>query len=93
MRTKALGCPETTAHDDPAKLHRVVSLYFVTESAKKAGLRLIDIYLESADFPAAAWLGDRLLGWHPTLDDDRPKVLFRAAIAHHLAGDDERAKS
>src|SRR5688572_1740506 len=74
------------AHDDPAQLHRVVSLYFVTDSAKRAGMRLIDIYLEGADFPAAAWLGDRLLGWHPTLDDDRPKVLFRTAIAYHLSG-------
>src|SRR5688572_27272678 len=81
------------AHDDPAQLHRVVALYFVTDSAKRAGVRLIDIYLESADFPAAAWLGDRLLGWHPTLDDDRPKVLFRTAIAYHLSGDDNGARA
>src|SRR5688572_23801702 len=69
------------AADEPARLHRVVSLYFVTESAKRAAVRLSDIYLESADFPAAAWLGDRMLGWHPSLsDDERARFLFRAAL-------------
>src|SRR5687768_6384640 len=80
------------ARDDAAQLHRIVALYFVTESAKHAGLRLMDIYLEGADFPAAAWLGDRLLGWHPTLEADRPKILFRTAIAHHLAGNDDASR-
>jgi outer membrane protein assembly factor BamB len=79
------------AHDDLAKLHRVFSLYFVTESAKRAATRLIDLYLERGEFAAAAWLGDRLLAWHPSLNDDRPKLLYRTAMAYHLAGNDDQA--
>lgn len=81
------------AGDDPAKLHRIVSLYFVTQSSTKAALRLMDLNLESADFPAAAWLGERMLAWHPALDDQRPRFLYRTALACHLAGEDAQAKA
>lgn len=81
------------AGDNLAKLHRVVALYFVTESSKKAALRLIDLYLESADFAAAAWLGDRMLAWHPSLDEQRARLLYRTALAQHLSGDDAQANA
>src|SRR5256885_11699931 len=57
--------------DDPATLHKVTSLYFVTDAAKQAALRLIDLYIENGDFAAAAWTGDRLLGLHPNLQAER----------------------
>jgi len=72
--------------DDRAILHRVFDTYFPTDSARDAGIRLIDLYLESGDFAAAAWLGHRLLAWHPNLSDLRPQVIFRTALAHHLGG-------
>lgn len=81
------------AHDDPAQLHRVFSVYFVTNSALRAGVRLIDIYLERGEFAAAAWLGDRLLTWHPYLNDERPKVLYRTSLAYHLSGNPPQAQA
>ena len=58
--------------------------YFVTESGKKAGMRLMDLYLEAGEFPAAAWMGDWLLKSHPNLVVERPAVLYRTAVAYHL---------
>ncbi len=77
--------------DDLRTLHEVFASYFVTESGKLAGLRMIDLYLESGEFPAAASICDRLLERHPNLVVERPKVLFRAVIAHHMMGDDASA--
>lgn len=77
---------------DLVEMHKVFYRYFVTEAAKSAGLRLIDVNLERGEFQAAARLADELLNWHPTLDADRPTVLYRAGLAHRLAGDDARAK-
>lgn len=82
-----------TAGDDLAHLRRVMNLYFVTESAKKAGLRQIDLYLERGEFSAAAWTANRLLEFHPGLEQDRPRLLFRAALASNLAGDIARAQT
>jgi outer membrane protein assembly factor BamB len=79
------------AGDDPAKLHGVFSLHFVTDAAKRAGLRLMDIYIERGEFSAAGWIGERMLDWHPSLDDERAAVLYRTALAYQLAGDGERA--
>ncbi len=67
-------------------LHDILSRYFVTESAKQAGMRLMGLYLESGEFMAATWIGQRLLQWHPNLGADRPRVLFQTAVALHLAG-------
>lgn len=72
--------------DDFAGFHRVYSRYFVTDAGKAAGLRLMALYLEAGEFPAAAWLGDRLLNWHPNLTVERPDVLYRTSLAYHLAG-------
>ena len=52
---------------------RFAPLYFVTESGKAASLRLMDVYIELGEFPAAAWIGDRLLQWHPNLIAERPE--------------------
>ena len=72
--------------DDSFALHEVLRLYFVTESGKAAALRLIDEKLERGEFSGAAWLGDELLNLHPNLLAERPAVLFRTALAYHLAG-------
>lgn len=79
------------APDDPATLHRVCKLYFVTDTAKSAGIKLLDVQILGGEFASAAWLADRLLSLHPGLGDDRPAVLYRAAIAHHFAGNAEQA--
>src|SRR5687768_1695536 len=81
------------APDDVSALHRVCALYFVTEAAKSAGMRLVEVYLEAGEFPAAAWLGDRLATWHPSVDDERPMLLYRTALAYHLAGDKTSAQA
>lgn len=82
-----------SANDDPAKLRQVLQLYLPTDQAKRAGIRLIDLHLEQGEFAAAAWLGDHLLANHPDLDQDRPLLLYRTALAYHLAGDADRAGS
>jgi len=83
---------EGAKRDDYETLHKVFSLYFATDSGKKAGMRLIDLYLENGDFAAAAWMADRLLAFQPDLAIERPRVLYRAALAYHLGGDEKRAQ-
>lgn len=77
---------------DEAPLHRVLERYFVTDAAKVAGLRLIDMFLESGEYTAAAQVADRLLAWHPNITVERPGLLLRAALAYHLSGDAVTAK-
>lgn len=72
--------------DDFAALKQVENRYFATESGKTAAIRLMDLYLEAGEFDAAAWEGDRLLDWHPNLLVERPKVLYRTALAYHMSG-------
>ena len=72
---------------DLAALRNIFWNYFVTDAGKTAGIRLMDNYLESGDFRAAAWTGDRLLTLHPGLATDRSMVLYRTAIAFYWAGD------
>lgn len=81
----------TAGRDDYATLNSVYQRFFVTDAGKNAGLRLIDLYLESGEFPAAAWLGDRLLQWHPTIGPEKPAVLYRVAVAYNLSGDKAKA--
>lgn len=76
---------------DFESLHTILSLYFVTDSAKQAGLQLVELYFESGDFAAAARIGDELLTWHPTLTAERPGLLFRVSLAYHLCGDEKRS--
>ncbi|WP_428939965.1 PQQ-binding-like beta-propeller repeat protein [Fontivita pretiosa] len=80
-----------SAGDDLGQLHRVLAHYFVTDAAKQAAMRMIELYLERGEFPAAAWTADRLLRWHPATGADRPALLYRAAMAYHLAGDRQQA--
>jgi len=75
-----------------AKLHQVFSLYFPTESGKSAGIALMDAYFELGDYAAVSQIGQRLLRWHPDLTAQRPMVLYRAALAEKLCGDDESAQ-
>ena len=79
--------------DDAAALNHIVQRYFLTEAAKKAALRLMELYIENGEFSAAAWLGQRLLLTHPSLAGDEPTVLFRTALAQHMAGNDDAAKT
>src|SRR5204863_4973 len=72
----AAGILEQAGRGANAALQKIFSLYFVTDSGKQAGLRLIDLYLESGEFAAAARIGERLLQGHPTIEAQRPMVLF-----------------
>jgi outer membrane protein assembly factor BamB/tetratricopeptide (TPR) repeat protein len=77
---------EQARRDDLAALHKIFSFYFATDTAKVAGQRLMDLYIETGEFSAASWIGDRLLDLHPNLAAERAGVLFRTALAYHLAG-------
>ncbi|MDB5303459.1 MAG: bamB 4 [Phycisphaerales bacterium] len=92
FETPAAAMLENARPGDAAALNKVYSVYFVTESGKQAAIRLIDLYLERGEFPAAAWLGDRLLTLHPGLLTERPGTLYRTALAYYYAGDPVRAK-
>ncbi|HEX4795155.1 MAG TPA: PQQ-binding-like beta-propeller repeat protein [Humisphaera sp.] len=72
--------------DDSAALNQVYNLYFVTDAGKQAGIRLMDLYTEAGEFPAAAWIGDHLLAIHPNLAAERAAVLYRTALAYHFSG-------
>jgi len=84
---------EGTRGDDLLPLHQVFSRYFVTDAGKQAGIRLMDHDLESGEFRSAASIGDRLLQWHPNILAERGAILYRTAIAFHLAGDDADASA
>ena len=75
------------APDDYETLDAVFKNYFITESGKQAGLRLIDLHLEEGDFAAASWIGDRLLEWYPVeqLVVERPRLLYRARYLDRIA--------
>ena len=88
----AAAMVEQSRRDDLITLNQVFSKYFITDAAKNAGLRLIELNSERGEFLAAAEKGDRLLERHPTIAPERPAVLFRTAMAYHLAGDDARAR-
>lgn len=83
---------ESARPDDLYTLHQVFSRYFVTDSGKQAGMRLIDHYLEGGEFRAAASIADKLVQCHPNVVAEKPGLLYRAAIACHLGGDDAGAK-
>lgn len=86
---------DAAAPDDLNALNGVLENYFITESGKAAGLRLIDLHMEAGEFDAAARIGDLLLDYYPGdhLLVERPRVLFRTAVAHHFCGDDKAAQA
>ena len=84
---------EQARGDDLFTLQQVFSKYFVTNSGKAAGIRLMDHYIEAGEFRAAAAIGERLLKWHPSILADRAALMYRMSIAYHLGGDDADAKS
>lgn len=89
--TAAQAILDQAPADETQALHRAANLFFVTDTAKAAALRLIDLQIQNGEFAAAAWLGDRLLQWHPNLETERPAVLYRVAIAHRLLGNNDLA--
>ena len=88
---KAAELLDQAKRDDAGALHEVYDRYFVTDSARKAGLQLIDLYMEMGEFAGAAQVGQRLLEMHPSLGDDEAIVLFGTANALHLCGNDAAA--
>jgi outer membrane protein assembly factor BamB len=78
---------------DMSRLHEVFSLYFVTDTAKTAGITMMDNYFEQGDYAAVAQIGHRLLDWHPNLLAERPMVLYRTALAEKLCGDITAARA
>ena len=83
---------EQAKPEDLYTLHQIFSRFFATDTGKSAGVRLMDFYLEDGEFRAAASIGDRLLEWHPNIIAERGGILFRTAIAYHLAADDATAQ-
>lgn len=84
---------DSAGPEDRTAMQSILSRYFATDTAKVAGIRLMDLYFEAGEFPASAWLGELLLAQHPNLIIERPRVMYRCALAYHMAGDEERAKS
>lgn len=89
----AAAIVDSTKSDDRGAMQQVLNRYFATETAKSAGMRLIDLYLESGEFSAAAWMGEQLLALHPNLIVERPRVMYRVSLAYQLAGEQERAQA
>jgi outer membrane protein assembly factor BamB/tetratricopeptide (TPR) repeat protein len=79
--------------DDFNTLKQVLDTYFITEAGKRAGLKLIDLHMEAGEFDAAARVGELLLTLYPQdqLAVERPRILYRTALSHHLCGDDKAA--
>ena len=82
----AEGNASAAGNDGLDKLHEVLWRYFPTDSAKEAGIRLMDVYFEEGDYAAVDQIGKQLLDWHPNLVAQRPMVLYRTALAARLAG-------
>lgn len=80
---------------DLSTLHKVYATYFVTDAGRNAGVRLVDAQLEAGEFAAAAWTAQRMLDLHPDVtaasSPHRPMLLYRAALAFHLAGENKQA--
>lgn len=92
--TTAATLLEQAGRDDLGTLNQVFNSYFLTESAKLAGLRLIDAHIERGEFDRAAEFGDVLLQFYPAanLEVERPRVLYRTALAYHLCGNEPAAQ-
>src|SRR4051812_32346325 len=82
---------ENARRGDLFTLNQILARYFITDAAKNAGIRLIDLNLERGEFLAAARLGDQLVERHPALVAERAAVMYRTALAYHMAKDDTRA--
>ncbi len=89
--TPAAALLAEAGNDGLNKLHEVMSRYFPTDSAKAAGIRLMDIYFEQGDYAAVDEIGNQLLDWHPNPVAERPMVLYRTALAAKLAGQTDDA--
>ena len=78
-----------SAADDANGLQSVLDTFFLTEAAKNAGMRLIDLNMESGEFDAAARVGQLLLDWYPAnhLAVERPRLLYRTSLSLHLCGE------
>jgi outer membrane protein assembly factor BamB len=84
--TDAAKLLDAAGSDGLDKLQQVLFLYFPTDAAKTAAIRLMDVYFEQGDYVAVAQTGRHLLDWHPNLVAERPMVLYRTAMAQKLVG-------
>jgi outer membrane protein assembly factor BamB len=82
---------DSVAPDDLAALDEVYHRYFCTDAGKAAGIRMLGLYMGNGQYAAAASIGDRLLSMHPNLQDDRPGILYRTALAYSHAGNQPKA--
>jgi outer membrane protein assembly factor BamB len=91
----AAAMVEAAGPQDAGALQAVLDSYFITEAGKIAGMKLIDLHMESGDFDAAARVGGLLLDWYPAdhLIAERPRLLYRTAVAQHLCGNEKAAAS
>ena len=86
------GCTGNTYRPEvvPSRLTNIT--LYLQALAVPARRNVDDPAFKRGEFSAVAWIGEKLVTMHPLLDRERPEVLFRAALANHLAGDDERAR-
>jgi outer membrane protein assembly factor BamB len=87
--TAAAALFNAAGSDGLDELHEILWRYFPTNSAREAGIRLMDVYFEQGDYAAVSQIGKQLLDWHPNLVAQRPMVLYRTALAAKLAGQAE----
>jgi outer membrane protein assembly factor BamB/tetratricopeptide (TPR) repeat protein len=90
--TPAAALFNAAGNDGVQKLHEVLWRFFPTDSAREAGIRLMDVYFEEGDYAAVNQIGKELLDWHPNLLAQRPMVLYRTALAAKLAGQADESK-
>lgn len=78
------------AGQDPQKLAAIVRQYLETPSGRMAGMRLLDVHIESGQLDAAIWLAQTLLR-DSSNGHDEGSLLYRLGWAAHLAGRTELA--
>jgi len=76
---------------DIGALRQIYWQYFNTAPGLRAGIQLVDLYFRDGDFRAARDIAQRLLSLHPLLSNERPALLYRAALLAHLLGDESTA--
>ncbi len=87
FESAAAALLEAAGIEDAATLNQICARYFATTAGKTAAIRLVELDIENGDFAAGAWMGERLLAYHPELGAQRAQVLFVTGLAEHLGTD------
>ncbi len=77
--------------EQTGRLATVFNRYFKTLAGREAGLRMIDEAFREGQLRAAATIADELLDASSAVDEDRPALLYRAALIHALLDEPEAA--